>query len=172
MPKPSKLTPATTKKTKRNARGMATAVILVSVMILIAAAVAVLVYNATTLGDAPSNAPRNPRNPRRITFYTNYTGLDGGPCSYYEYEIIGKTKSKSLKTCVDYVEKAIELIPRTRDSSSPQDEIRLIKIDADVHTETQKRSPTTPKPQYENREVIVIDNVYSAKLFVSNTNDK
>ena len=169
MPKPSKLTPATTKKTKRNARGMATAFILVSVMILIAAAVAVLVYNATTLGDVPSNAPRNPR---RITFYTNYAGLDGGPCSYYEYEIIGKTKSKKLKTCVDYVEKAGDLIPRTRDSSSPQDEIRLIKIDADVHTETQKRSPTTPKPQYENREVIVIDNVYSAELFVSNTNDK
>ena len=143
MPKPSKLTPATTKKTKRNARGMATAVILVSVMILIAAAVAVLVYNATTLGDAPSNAPRNPRNPRRITFYTNYTGLDGGPCSYYEYEIIGKTKSKSLKTCVDNVEKASDLIPRTGVyTSSPLDGIRLIKIDADVHTETQKRSPT------------------------------
>jgi len=169
MPKPSKFTAAPTKKTKRNARGMATAVILVSVMILIAAAVAVLVYNATTLGDAPSNAPRNPR---RITLYTNYVGLDGGPCSYYEYEIIGKTKSKKLKTCVDNVEKASDLIPRTRDSSSPQDEIRLIKIDADVHTETQKRSPTTPKPQYENREVIVIDNVYSAELFVSNTNDK
>jgi hypothetical protein len=170
MPKPSKFTAATTKKTKRNARGMATAVILVSVMILIAAAVAAFLYNATTLGDAPSNAPRNPR---RITLYTNYDGLDGGPCSYYEYEIIGKTKSKSLKTCVDNVEKASDLIPRTGVyTSSPLDGIRLIKIDADVHTETQKRSPTTPKPQYENREVIVIDNVYSAELFVSNTNDK
>ena len=166
MPKPSKFTAATTKKTKRNARGMATAVILVSVMILIAAAVAVFLYNATTLGDAP-------RNPRRITLYTNYGGLVGGPCLNHEYEIIGNTKSKRLKTCVDNVEKASDLIPRTGVyTSSPQDGIRLIKIDADVHTETQKRTGSTPKPQYENREVIVIDNVYSAELFVSNTNDK
>jgi hypothetical protein len=171
MPKPSKLTAAKTKKTKRNARIVATAVILVSVMILIAAAVAVLVYNAITSANAPTTGSA-PRNPRRITLYTNYYGLDGGACSNYEYEIIGKTKSKSLKTCVDNVEKATDLIPSTGVyTSSPQDGIRLIKIDADVHTETQKRSPTTPKPQYENREVIVIDNVYSAELFVSNTNE-
>jgi len=163
MLKPNNLTTATTKNTKRNGRGMATAGIVVSVMILIAAGVAVLVYNATTSGNAP-------RGPRRITLYTNYDSSAGGACGNYEYEIIGKTQSNRLETCVDNVEKASDLIPnRGAYSSNRINGIRLIKIDADVHTETQRLSPSTPEPQYGNYEVVVIDTVYSAELFVSNT---
>jgi len=144
-------------------------IIIVTILALIGVGVTWYLMDKNSQQQKADNA-KQIRGPRRITLYTNYDGLVGGACSYYEYEIIGKTKSNRLETCVDNVEKASVLIPnRGAYSSNRINGIRLIKIDADVHTETQRLSPSTPEPQYGNYEVVVIDNVYSAELFVSNT---
>lgn len=98
---------------------------------------------------------------QRRTFYTNYIPLDGGACSYYEYSLEGSKTDK----CVEGVNKALALIPPPNPNIAiPQVyKFKLIKIDADVHIEIQKRSPSTPKPNYQNYEIINIDKVYSAE---------
>ncbi len=157
--------PATHKKNKT----LMYVIIIVTILALIGVVATWYLMDKNSQQQKPDN-DKQIRSPRRITLYTNYDGLDGSPCPYYEYEIIGKTKSNRSETCVDNVEKASDLIPNTGAYSSNRiNGIRLIKIDADVHTETQRLSPSTPEPQYDNYEVIVIDNVYSAELFVSNT---
>jgi hypothetical protein len=99
---------------------------------------------------------------QRMTFYTNYSQLVGGACGYYEYTSVGQKTGK----CVDGADQAKTLItpPDPNVGITANYKLDLMKIDAEVHTETQKRSPTTPTPQYKNYQVIVIDKVYSAEL--------
>jgi hypothetical protein len=100
----------------------------------------------------------------RITFYTNYNQLVGGACAYVEYSRDGERESNCVNG--EGVEKAKLLIPAPNPNVAvPQIyKLRLIKIDADVHTETKSLSPTTPTPQNKDYKVIIIDNIYSAEL--------
>lgn len=97
-----------------------------------------------------------------MTFYTNYSQLVGGACGYYEYTAAGKRTG----SCVEGAKMASDMIPAPSANVGVPEiyQLQLMKIDADVHTETKSLSPSTPTPQYKNYNVIVIDKVYSSEL--------
>lgn len=105
----------------------------------------------------------------RSLFYVVSAGV-GGPCMYY----VADDKGKSLEQCVDpkliqgiYLEAKSEPnseLSRMDDNPSVDG---LLMVDADVRVVSERRSPTTPKPQYTTKQVVYIDKIYEAKIVVS-----
>lgn len=98
---------------------------------------------------------RAARKSTRRTLYVNQLPLIGGPLRHWLFTANGQRTNQG----VSGVEKAEPFL-----AAAPPEGARLLKIEADVHLETQRRSPTTPTPQYRNYEVLVIDKVYRAEL--------
>lgn len=131
-------------------------ILLILILILSVILIASIVWLTTWLLSKNSTSKT-----ARRTFYTNYDAIPDGACGYYEYTETGKRTNN----CVDNVQAALRVmtLPNPDALITENLKFRLIKIDADVHTEVQKRSTASDStPRRYN--VIVIDKVYSAKL--------
>ncbi len=99
----------------------------------------------------------------RKTILTNTMPYDGGPCSFYVTDTTGKAQDECvLSENVDTALKMLSAADATR-ASSYRSKV-LLKIDADMHIEVEKRTPSTPEPQYRNKNVYHLDKIYSAEL--------
>ena len=107
------------------------------------------------------------RASERKVIYVYTMQTDGGVCGF-----IARDKAANAQNeCVD--ESDVEMVLETyglkkngvtvRDTTSKD----LVKIDADMHIEVEKRTPSTTKPQYREVDIHHIDKVYSAELVKS-----
>jgi hypothetical protein len=104
------------------------------------------------------------RASERKVILVNTDMLVGGPCSFYVTDKDGKPQDE----CVD--EGDVDTVLETYGLKMKGVRVintatkELVKIDADMHIEVEKRTPSTPKPQYRNKNVYHLDKVYSAEL--------
>ena len=99
----------------------------------------------------------------RKTILTNTMPYDGGACSFYVTDSAGKAQDECVRyENVDTALRMLSAADATR-ASSYKSKV-LLKIDADMHIEVEKRTPSTPKPQYSNKDVYHLDKIYSVEL--------
>lgn len=104
------------------------------------------------------------RTSERKVILVNASAFDGGSCSFYVTNEDGKPQDD----CVDAsdLDAVLETYGLKKSGVTLRDITSkdLVKIDADMHIEVEKRTPSTPKPQYRDKNVYHLDKVYSAEL--------
>ena len=94
-------------------------------------------------------------NTNKATLYILPMPYSGGHCGYVVFDESGNRTSKCLND--QSAKNAIEDL----NNKNTVNTNNLIKINADIHTETERRSGSTPVPDDKDVKMIVIDRINS-----------
>ncbi len=98
----------------------------------------------------------------RMILYTTTSPDLGGRCEYVSFS----AQADRTDACID-VTSADDAISKLKIENANLNVLNnrmLMKIDADVHTVVESRSPATASPQPQDTDVIIIDKLYSVSL--------
>lgn len=98
----------------------------------------------------------------RMTLYTVSAPYVGGPCGYISFTDM----AAQTEECIDdaSAEKVAKKLKADNPSLDIYNQDFLMKIDAQVHSIIESRSPATAVPQPRDVVIIVIDKLYSVSL--------
>lgn len=144
---------------KSKQKTILTVIILIIIFITVAALSVYLIYFKNIFGSST-----------RATFYTELISESGGDCPHSLFYGVGDPNNSGTlpanAECILDIGKAQQLLGNNSGSIqtiNPK-KIKLIKIDADIHTEKELLSPTYTNSSYRIINAIVVNKVYSAEL--------